>query len=296
MGGIPDGSPALTELALLKAGDHLDCWALINTDEVRPLPAVLLERVQDKKPIPALGTLESDALNQAVIQANRTSARAFEKAARRDVAYVHLNEEPANHRGEIVYFEGRLLSVVRWDPPRMVKQAGVRDWYEAWVIDDETGGARFKVLFTELPPGIELNKPLNRSVSLAGYFFKKYQYVMPNREDPKEPLYAPLIVAHTLTLLPVKATPEEETFFWAKDLMPWYLGGLLGVLGVVILLIVWMRRGDRRVRRRLEAARTSQFVEPTPDAVPVARPVQEPENREEGPSLTRAPTSPTSDP
>jgi hypothetical protein len=106
LGGFtgPFGYAPAAELALLQAGEQAGCWELIDTDQVRPIPASIREWVRDGRPLPA-AELETEAYYHFLVQAYYTSARAFAAAARRDLSYGHLMNQPRKCRGAVVHFE-----------------------------------------------------------------------------------------------------------------------------------------------------------------------------------------------
>jgi hypothetical protein len=271
LGEGPAGLRALTELAALQVGDHLDCWRLINTDEVRRLPVGMLGWITDETPNNPDNDLETEALYRVLLQASQTSAAAFVKAARPDLTYNHLFTQPKKHRGEVVRVEGRLKGVRRQDPPQLLRDAGVRDVFEGMIAADAYGAKRFYVMFTELPPSVPLQDRLDLPVSFAGYFFKKYRYAQVKDHQPEQLQFAPLLIGRTIRAQPDLG--EEDESAWVGPLLPWVVGIMLGAAGLVLALILWFRRSDQRVRRRLEALRGSRFVEPAPDPVPLARPI-----------------------
>ena len=113
------------------------------------------------------------------------------------------------------------------------------------------------------------------SSDLAGYSFKKFRLASAKESKSEEGQFVPMLIGRSVTVRPLP--PEEDPLAWAHNLMPWFVGGILATLALVAGMVIWFRRGDRRVRRRLEAVRQGGFVEPAPDPVPLARPIR-PEN------------------
>jgi hypothetical protein len=265
LGGLPYAT-----LATARAGDHLDCWRLVNSDEVRKVPASVLEWVQDGKGI-QVGTLDLEAYIEFLVLASQTSPAAFAKAARHDLVYWHLFENPKKYRGEVVEFAGRLKRLRRFDPPEEAVARGVRDLYEGWMFDPELYGANpICIVFTDLPPGLKLGEKIDRRVSFAGYFFKKFRY---NASDESRTLHdAPLVVGRSVTVLssPDAGEKGEGGADWVRHLLPLFLSLVGGTLIGVIALTLWFRRADRKVQRRIDAVRQNrEFVPPPPDEGPV---------------------------
>jgi hypothetical protein len=261
-------------LAVLQAGDGLGCWELLDTDRLRPFPEAFKDgRIQDGKDI-GVGTPETAAYAEVLTLAHYTSDRAFRRAARSDVLYYNLFNEPAQYRGDVVRVEGRLRRLLRWKPPPEAAARGVNNLYEAWLFNDDSGyGNPFCAVFTELPPGLTPRDKFEpaQPVSFAGYFFKKFRYQGPDKKWRD----APLLIGHTLTVRAAGAGPAAEAGDnWAEHLGLIFLGVVATTVCVVVALTWWFRRSDVRVRRRLLAARGAhEFVPPPPD-VAVAQPVE----------------------
>jgi hypothetical protein len=287
-----------TELALFEAGDKFNCWTLIDTLKVRHLPGDLLLRVRDERPIPKPqeNDLELDAYYTMLIWAGETAESALQKAARRDVTYRHLFEEPKKYRGEVVFLRGKLKRLIRYDAPQHLREAGFPDLYEGWIFDEVYGANPFCVLFTELPRDVPVGEKLDLEVSFAGYFYKKYRYRAGDNFKANERRDAPLLIGRTLVrLTPAAPAGEEEN--WGKGLVPLFLGLIIATAGFVLVLALWFRHNDRRVQRRLAGVRNQEFVLPTPDgeipsAGEVTNPPPVPTERGEENGTGPAPPSP----
>jgi hypothetical protein len=270
----PHAGAPLVELATLRAGDDemIGCWTLIDTDKVRPFPAVYLQDgwIRDKKGI-YVGQLEIEAFNQVVVLAYYTSEKAFARAARHDITYATLYNEPERNRGKVVHFNGRLKKVSRLDPPDEARAAGVTDMYEAWVFTDAYGENPICAVFTVLPPGMKVDneQKYNLDVSFDGYFYKRYRYKAGDTKKANEFRDAPLLIGHTLNV-PVQnlaSQPDEAADNWGQHLI-WVFVGLVGIaVAVVGGLTYWFRFSDQRIRRRLNRVRDRGFIPPAPDEV-----------------------------
>jgi hypothetical protein len=197
-----------------------------------------------------------DALDKAY----RYKARTFENSAHRDLSQANLLLQPSKHRGEVVFIEGILKRVRRFDPPLMASQAGVRDVYEGWVFDPKSGPSfPVCIVFPELPPGLSVGERLNQPVTFAGYFFKKYRYVAGDKTDHDVPL---LIGNSPVLVHEAAAAGAAEGTSWNGPL----LAGFVAVSGCIVLLVLgmhfWYRRNDQRVQSRLAATTRGQFVPP----------------------------------
>ncbi len=258
---------AVRELATLQAGDDRECWALLNTEEVRPIPKLLLENgfIRDRNGI-FNGDPEIEAYAQFLVMAHYTSATAFARTARHDVTYAHLFNEPEHYRGRVVHLSGRLIRLLRFDPPDEARAEGVGDLYEGWILTDKYGENPACIVFTDLPAGLKVDahhKP-DIEVGFDGYFYKRYRYKAFDTKKDNQFRDAPLVIGHTLTgQFGPEAPAEAASDNWGHHLMWVFLGVVGGALAVVIGLTCWFHYHDRRVRHRLRASRYAEFVPPS---------------------------------
>jgi hypothetical protein len=139
-----------------------------------------LTGIEDKKPV--LGTAENKfegrAYNYLVLHASDVPLDALAKAARQDVGYAKLMQDPTKFRGDAVHIKGRLRRLVKMDAPKSLVDDGIKVLYEGWIFpESEEGGANpYCVLFTEVPKGIELGERVNYRAVCDAFFFKIYRY------------------------------------------------------------------------------------------------------------------------
>jgi hypothetical protein len=295
---------ATGSLATLLAGHETgaDCWTLLDTDQLQPFPEALLDgRIHDRKPLSRpseadiqearlshrwkdgrilgpirdgksiyVGDEEAQAFSQVLVLANYNSARAFRRAARHDLSYANLFNEPEKYRGEVVHLRGRLLRLIRFSPPLDAAGMGVNDYFEAWIINDGNGNNPYCAVCVELPPGLQpAEKIRGVEVAFDGYFYKRFRYKAADSVRPNEYRDAPLLIGHGLTVLGGTASEEERPAqTWGHDLMKVFVGAIIAVLAGIIGLTFWFRYADRRVHRRLRAAREADLVLPEPDREP----------------------------
>jgi len=282
-GDAPSLTSLLPELAVLKVGDQLDCWTLRDTDQVRPVPDIVLEAIEDRTGV-YQGTLEADSYAQIVVLANYTSHQAFLKAAAHDVSYGALYNHPDEYRGRVIYVEGRLKRVERMAPMFEAAVEGVSVLYVGYLFNELSGANPYRVIFTEWPAGLprdllRQDKKIDQDirVSFAGYFYKRYRYkAIDSKANTSRD--APMLVGHSLTFHSSREAESKvvvdsgEGSVWGRSLAYGILALLLATVGTVLGMAWWFRRSDQRVRSRIQAARGDQFVLPPPDAAPVASP------------------------
>jgi hypothetical protein len=266
----PPATMPLTELGALQACEQRDCWELINTDEVRPIPKYFLAPgfIRDRDGI-YTGVPEYEAYWQFLVQAHYTSAKAFAKAARRDVTYVHLFNQPEQYRGEVVRVSGRLISLKRFEPPMEARAAGVSDLYEGWIMTDAFGENPVVIAFTDLPTGLTVDnrRKYNETVSFDGYFYKRYRYKAYDSKKVNEYRDAPLLIGHTLAGKFGTSVVHDESEGWEHHLIWVFLEVVGGAVLGLIVLTLWYRYHDRRVRHRIHASRHADFVPPSEEAL-----------------------------
>ncbi len=254
----PSSTTPLTETAMLQAGQERDCWEMIDTDTVRPIPEVFLQPglIRDRHDI-TIGNPEYEAFWNILVQAHYTSTEAFAKAARRDVTYVHLFNEPERYRGKVIHLAGRLIRLRRYDAPDEARAAGLADLYEGWIMTDEYGKNPVCVAFTDLPDGLKVDneRKYNEPVTFDGYSYKRYRY---QASDGK--LHdVPMLVGRA----PVGQFASEEpgeSDNWGHHVMWGFLAVVGGTVVGVLVLTAWYRYQDHRVRQRLHNSRNTQFV------------------------------------
>jgi hypothetical protein len=181
-----------------------------------------------------------------------------------------LLQAPRRHRGDVVHVEGSLRRVIRHEPPLDIRPNGVRDVYEGWLFTNEDvngGTGSWCVYFTELPEGLEPAESMNHPASFDGYFVKSVGYT---NKTGKE-LTAPMLVGNR-PVLKSDPTVIAEVVDEMTKLGPILLYGILGVIVIVLTLAVvltlWFRRGDARVRQKLAEITARRFVDPAVEPPP----------------------------
>jgi hypothetical protein len=184
-------------------------------------------------------------------------AESLTRAARRDLTFAHFFEEPDKYRGEIVHVEGTLRRLRRFDPDKLTAQEGVRDLYEGWLFNSQLYGMHpICLVFSSLPPGLTLGENVNITVAFDGYFFKRYRYQAGDKWRD-----APLLIGHSLTILPHPITPVEEGVSNNTQLVLLFVGVLTVTLVAALGLAWWYQRGDRRVRARVASTIATPMVD-----------------------------------
>ena len=95
----------------------------------------------------------------------------------------------------MVQIEDRLRRIRRFDPMYMVRQAGVKDLYECWLVNEQFVNPNPACLIcTSLPAGYRPAEKLegDTPVVFVGYFFKKFRY----QDARGETRDVPLLIGH----------------------------------------------------------------------------------------------------
>ena len=89
----------------------------------------LLNEVEDNAPVRNADEnfAETRAYDYLLIHAREFKAAELRTQARSDLTFVHLFEEPAKYRGQLVTLKGRLRRLLRFDPPPLAVKEGVKN-------------------------------------------------------------------------------------------------------------------------------------------------------------------------
>jgi hypothetical protein len=90
---------------------------------------------------------------------------------------------------------------------------------------------------------------MEERVEFVGYFFKRYRYKAGDTPKPNQWRDAPLLIGRVASVTPIRDDTISEN--WGQSLAPIFFALIAGSAAFVVLLTLWLRRGDDRVRRRL---------------------------------------------
>lgn len=222
--------------------------------DLRQLPRSWFSAVEDQR----LGRMRNDdiAVERVLQRLNMYSQDQLLQAGERDVGYRVVNVEPQLHRGELLYLTGTLW---RFGPyPFGERNNPHDDLYQAWILTEDSGNDPWLVLLAERPPGLEFGNAIDRPVTLAGYFIKRYGY-------PTQAGFhvAPMLVAKTLSLPPTLAVQKQQT----NDVTYYAVAILSGVALFFAAVISWFLLSDRKFKRSHLAQIAERRRDAPPDAV-----------------------------
>jgi hypothetical protein len=211
-------------LGLLLAGRYMALWGdwpatESGESEAAYAPVInprLLRAVRDlRDPDPKTGAAEIQAWGETLVLAARTSAQAFADSARDlgDATLDRLFNYPRYYRGRVIHAGGRLLQVVRREPPAPARRRGVKNLFEVLLAAPTLDRQLLAVVVTELPSGVRPGRGQSLWAELDGYFFKKQLSGV-----RRELTVAPLLVGRTL-LIPT-ARPVADVLQGVKDNTP----------------------------------------------------------------------------
>jgi hypothetical protein len=255
-----------------------------------------LEGIEDFRPVlgAELSAYEGQSYRYVLLHARDVPYPALRQAARKDISFIHLWEQPKDHRGTLVHFAGRLKKLDRYDAPKLLWQDGMRYVYEGWIFPLDRDGSiitnPYCLVFTELPSGLKPGEHVDCDVSADAYFFKRYRYASKDKVTRD----APLFLGRGLTVTNMQVAADEGTSGLSKGWIAAAMVFIACLIGLLIGLNYWFRRGDKMTQSRIALARTVEFVAPMANDVPAASPedpVSHPLNGHNGAFTTDSPAS-----
>jgi hypothetical protein len=262
--GMGDAARATS---VLLAGQSMAIWEVdipearsknLAQEQQAKVDPDLLGGVEDRAPVRNVNENynEFQAYNYLLIKAHSTPQSVLAKAARRDLTYAHLFEEPAKYRGQVVHLAGQLHRLRRFDASRSVAKQGVPTIYEGWIYDDRYYNNPFCVVISELPSSVQIGEKIDYPVSFDGYFFKRYRYKAGDGWRD-----APLLIGRTLVVTEQPDGSAEADVSFPHLLLAAFIGVVAVSLFLGLGLLWWFGRGDKQVRSRLDAARQAYSFE-----------------------------------
>jgi hypothetical protein len=167
-------------------------------------------QVQDNMPVPLWNerAFEAQAYCKLIDIARGVERSTFERGANKQVTFATLMEDPAKYRGEVVHCEGILRKLRRADPPAALRDH-VPALYVGWIFDPRNGDLNrnqpWYVVFTQMPPNLDLKDRPEQRVTFDGYFFKRLRF-----EVQDDWFDAPLVIGRTLSV--VRELPSNVAY------------------------------------------------------------------------------------
>ncbi|MCE9529924.1 MAG: hypothetical protein K8T89_02095, partial [Planctomycetes bacterium] len=248
-----------------KADDREEVRIKLNRDDK------LWRFVKDKESLPVIkndgNRFEHTLYNDVFIHAQQFSLESLAKHSRKDSVYADLVGDARDQfLRELLHLEGTLVRLRERETTERLKAANFPKLYEGWLVVEDEPTHLIEIVFAELPEGVTPAEKMNQRISFDGYYFKllKYQYDAKDGKDNWR--YAPLLIGRSIKVIP----GEISLFSLENPSIP----ALMIVIGMTIIgsgiVILWLRRGDRKVRAKAQDALTRQNPYPEAQAPPAA--------------------------
>lgn len=152
------------------------------------IPAPLLDQVEESRV--GVRAAERPAYFAMLATARDARPRELAAAARRDLPFLSLMNDPAEHRGEVIWIEGELRRVEPLEAGP--NDDGFGELYEGWLFTDEAGRTNpYRIVVSALPDGFPQGNEVRERVRLPAYFFKRYTYATAHGQHS-----APMLIGH----------------------------------------------------------------------------------------------------
>ena len=180
------------------------------------------------------------------------------KYSRKDAVFADLlGDNREEFLRELIHVEGTLIRLREREAIDRLKVAiSIKKIYDGWIelpIGNNPDPKLINIAFTELPNGLVPAEKMNVRVGFDGYYFKLTKYeAESNKAGEKTYRRAPLLIGHTIEILP----SEESVWKNTQEIVPAIMGVIAIVVVGVVIIAIWLRRGDRRVKANAHDAMT----------------------------------------
>ncbi len=255
-GQPPEESPQSEGAAKYRIEKNLTMFRAITDDAIFPWADTGARNLSDAIP----DEMEARAYDEVLRHARQFTAAELEQHARRDVTAKDLyTNGRLSYKLDLIYFEGWLRRLRRTEPSEVLKESGITNVYEAWIFPDGNIDP-VCVFVTELPPGLEASAnqrdPINRWVSVAGYYFKTFRYeanqISKDELGKHTTRRAPALMGRSLTL---QDEPESAGTAWRQSFLPLVVGGAATMAFAIIGLSWYFRKTDSVIKDEIERNR-----------------------------------------
>ena len=129
------------------------------------------EFIIDRAP---LKSREMDAYWRLMAWSRTEPLADLEKAAKRDVAFTQLWDQPERYRGQSIRLRLHVRRVLEYDAPE--NPHGFSKVYEAWGWTDESSTFPYVIVLPEKPKGLRIGEEVSSEVVFVGHFLKIMSY------------------------------------------------------------------------------------------------------------------------
>jgi hypothetical protein len=151
---------------------------------------------------------------------------------------------------DLLHYKGTIRRLQPLKPTEdLEKTAGIKQLYEAWMLPDGYSNVLVYV-FTELPEGVKTGEDVFQRAAFDAYYFKHYHYESAEKKGDGKPQwkFAPMFLGRTFEPLP----PTDDGPVFTGGMVAGVMGGLAVILLTAVVLGLWFRRGDRKIKAELD--------------------------------------------
>lgn len=181
---------------------------------------------------------ESPAFFDLLQDTRRSSLEDLDARVRHDVQYANLMADPASYRGDAVAIAGELWQLTPFRAAR--NRYGLDTLYEAWIVTPDSAPHAYRVVTSQLGPGLEPGTKSRSPVFVTGYFFKREGYATAHGVEA-----APTIIASQLNWDETVVSPAGIAAF-----PPWMMGLIIAGGLILAATLVSLTLSERRSERR----------------------------------------------
>jgi hypothetical protein len=218
------------------------------------IPPALLTAVRDNSV--GIRSAEGAAYFSVLARIRGVPLDVLEQAARRDVTYAELMNDPERHRGELITLEGELR---RFTPLAAGENSeGIEQLYDGWLFTDEAGRkSPYRFICTGKPERLPEGIAIRERARFTGYFFKRCGYETAHGLNS-----APLLLGNEVRwILPPRRSDDARS---AAAYIVWVMGLLAAGLGGTLCWLTASERqmqNEHRKRAREPSPRSLELVD-----------------------------------
>ncbi len=194
---------------------------------------------------------ESAAFFDLLQEARRLPPENLDLQVRHDVQYANLMADPATYRGQVVGLSGELWRLTPFRAAR--NRHGLETLYEAWIVTPDSAPHAYRVVTSQVGPGLTPGAQSRVPVFVTGYFFKREGYAAPQGVE-----VAPTILGSQLAWDETMAHPAGMAAF-----PPWVLGLVVAgglILTATMVSLALSERRSARQQPRYESLRVETLT------------------------------------
>ena len=244
-------------------------WQVVF-DRAIPLPLKVIRGIKDDRPLPVIWDQEPAKLAakadqhwyvafiEALNNTMRTPEANFKKSAERfeHVVYPQLRATPWNYRGRILTVKGKLAMLRQVDAPRYSDKE-LEHIYTGYGIGPTPGAPPITIVLTELPPGVVApSEKMDVQVTFLGYFLSFVRFPADkNTGRPKTDVLSLYLVGKVVSATAPTKVADKDAQPYSAGLIATVVGTFILIALAVVVMNVYLRRGDRQIHSKLAEVR-----------------------------------------